>query len=155
MIDTNLTGVFHTLRAVVPEMRRRQHGRIVVISSMGGRMGIPNMGHYAAAKWGVIGLAKSLALEVADEGITVNVVCPTTVGTQMVLNEQTYRLFAPDVEDPSPELVDLRFRAAHPVPEAWLSAEAVTREVMHLVTEPGNITGSVVEIGLGVSARMH
>jgi NAD(P)-dependent dehydrogenase (short-subunit alcohol dehydrogenase family) len=93
MIDTNLTGVFHSLRAVVPHMRSRRYGRIVVTSSLGGRTGLPSISHYAASKWGVIGLAKSLALEVAAEGITVNVVCPTTVRTPMVLNETTYRLF--------------------------------------------------------------
>ena len=62
LVDTNLTGVFHTLRAAIPVMRRQRFGRIVVTSSMGGRMGIPELGAYNATKWGVIGLAKSLAL---------------------------------------------------------------------------------------------
>jgi NAD(P)-dependent dehydrogenase (short-subunit alcohol dehydrogenase family) len=84
LVDTNLTGVFHTLRAAIPVMRRQRFGRIVVTSSMGGRMGIPELAAYNATKWGVIGLAKSLALEVAKEGITVNVICPTTVQTPMV-----------------------------------------------------------------------
>jgi NAD(P)-dependent dehydrogenase (short-subunit alcohol dehydrogenase family) len=84
LVDTNLTGVFHTLRAVIPVMRRQRFGRIVVTSSMGGRMGIPELAPYNATKWAVIGLAKSLALEVAKEGITVNVICPTTVHTPMV-----------------------------------------------------------------------
>jgi NAD(P)-dependent dehydrogenase (short-subunit alcohol dehydrogenase family) len=155
MIDTNLTGVFHTLRAVVPHMRARRYGRIVITSSIGGRTGLPSISHYAAAKWGVIGLAKSLALEVVTEGITVNVVCPTTVRTPMVLNETTYRLFAPDAGQITDEVVAERFRAHHPVPRPWLEPEDVTREVVHLVTETGNITGAVVEIGLGLSARMH
>jgi len=84
LVDTNLTGVFHTLRAAIPVMRRQRFGRIVVTSSMGGRMGIPDLAAYNATKWGVIGLAKSVALEVAKEGITVNVICPTTVQTPMV-----------------------------------------------------------------------
>jgi len=84
LMDTNLTGAFHTLRAAVPVMRRQRFGRIVVTSSMGGRMGIPELAAYNATKWGVIGLAKSVALEVAKEGITVNVICPTTVQTPMV-----------------------------------------------------------------------
>jgi SDR family mycofactocin-dependent oxidoreductase len=155
MIDTNLTGVFHSLRAVVPHMRARRYGRIVVISSFGGRYGLANISHYAAAKWGVIGLAKSLALEVADEGITVNVVCPSTVRTTMVLNENTYRLFAPDVEEHTDEIMGERFRAHHVIPRPWLQPEDVSREVVHLVTEGGNISGAVVEIGLGLSARMH
>lgn len=52
LVDTNLTGAFHTLRAAIPVMRRQQYGRIVVTSSMGGRMGIPELAAYNATKWG-------------------------------------------------------------------------------------------------------
>jgi SDR family mycofactocin-dependent oxidoreductase len=154
-IDTNLTGVFHSLRAVLPHMRERRYGRIVVTSSIGGRTGVPNLSHYAATKWAVIGLAKSLALEVADDGITVNVVCPTSVRTPMVLNETMYRLFAPDVAEITDEIVAQRFSGQHPIRRPWIEPEDVSREVVHLVTERGNITGAVVEIGLGITARMH
>jgi SDR family mycofactocin-dependent oxidoreductase len=154
MIGTNLTGVFHVMRAVVPHMRERGYGRIVVISSQGGRAGLPGISHYAAAKWGVIGLAKSLALEVAAEGITVNVVAPTTVRTPMVVNEQTIERDANGNPLPD-EILGKRFAAHHPIPRPWIYPEDVAREVVHLVTEPGNITGAVIEIGLGQSARMH
>jgi SDR family mycofactocin-dependent oxidoreductase len=154
MIGTNLTGVFHVMRAVVPHMRQRGYGRIVVISSQGGRAGLPGISHYAAAKWGVIGLAKSLALEVAAEGITVNVVAPTTVRTPMVVNEQTTERDANGTPLPD-EILGKRFAAHHPIPRPWIYPEDVAREVVHLVTEPGNITGTVIEIGLGQSARMH
>jgi SDR family mycofactocin-dependent oxidoreductase len=158
MIGTNLTGVFHAMRAVVPHMRQRGYGRIVVISSLGGRTGLPGIAHYSAAKWGVIGLAKSLALEVAAEGITVNVVAPTTVRTPMVVNEQTVeQTIERDAngEPLSDEILGKRFAAHHPIPRPWVYPEDVAREVVHLVTEPGNITGAVIEIGLGQSARMH
>jgi SDR family mycofactocin-dependent oxidoreductase len=154
MIGTNLTGVFHAMRAVVPHMRERGYGRIVVISSQGGRTGLPGIAHYSAAKWGVIGLAKSLALEVAAEGITVNVVAPTTVRTPMVVNEQTIERDA-NGEPLSDEILGKRFAAHHPIPRPWVYPEDVAREVVHLATEPGNITGAVIEIGLGQSARMH
>ena len=61
MIDTNLTGVFHAMRAVLPTMIEQRFGRIVATSSMAGKLGFANVGHYVAAKWGVIGLAKSAA----------------------------------------------------------------------------------------------
>ena len=154
MIDTNLTGVFHAMRAVVPHMRARRYGRIVAISSLGGLTGLPSISHYSAAKWGVIGLAKSLALEVAAEGITVNVVAPTTVRTPMVVNEATIERDA-NGEPASDEVLGRRFAAHHPIPRPWIYPEDVAREVVHLVTEPGNITGAVIEIGLGQSARMH
>ena len=146
LVDTNLTGAFHTLRAAVPVMRRQRFGRIVVTSSMGGRMGIPELAAYNATKWGVIGLAKSVALEVAKDGITVNVVCPTTVQTPMV---------QPDGADEVPNELVRKMMKANPIPKPWLAAEDVSRAVMYLVTDPGVITGSVLEIGLGGSARMH
>lgn len=145
LVDTNLTGVFHCLRAAVKPMRLGHFGRIVVTSSMGGRMGIPDIGAYSATKWGVIGMAKSLALEVAKDGITVNVVCPCTVATPMALP-------AGKVPD---EAIVQRARRINPIPEPWLEAQDVTRAVVHLVTDPGVLTGVVMEIGLGSSARLH
>ncbi|MDG5483741.1 mycofactocin-coupled SDR family oxidoreductase [Mycolicibacterium gadium] len=146
LVDTNLTGVFHTLRAAIPVMRRQRFGRIVVTSSMGGRMGIPELAAYNATKWGVIGLAKSLALEVAKEGVTVNVICPTTVHTPMV-----QPVGADDVPD---ELVQ-RMMRANPIPRPWIEPEDVSHGLLYLVTDPGVVTGSVLEIGLGGSARIH
>jgi SDR family mycofactocin-dependent oxidoreductase len=146
LMDTNLTGVFHTLRAAVPVMRRQRFGRIVVTSSMGGRMGIPELAAYNATKWGVIGLAKSLALEVAKEGITVNVICPTTVHTPMV---------QPVGGDEVPDDLVRRMMKANPIPQPWLEPEDVSRGLLYLVTDPGVVTGSVLEIGLGGSARIH
>jgi SDR family mycofactocin-dependent oxidoreductase len=146
LVDTNLTGAFHMLRAAIPVMRRQRFGRIVVTSSMGGRMGIPELAAYNATKWAVIGLAKSVALEVAKEGITVNVICPTTVQTPMV---------QPEGADGVPDDLVRRMMKANPIPQPWLAPEDVSRGLLYLVTDPGVITGSVLEIGLGASARMH
>jgi SDR family mycofactocin-dependent oxidoreductase len=146
LLDTNLTGTFNTLRAAIPVMRRQRFGRIVVTSSMGGRMGIPELAAYNATKWGVIGLAKSVALEVAKDGITVNVVCPTTTQTPMV---------QPAGGDDIPDDLVRRMMKANPIPQPWLQPEDVSRGIVYLVTDPGVITGSVLEIGLGGSARIH
>lgn len=146
LVDTNLTGTFNTLRAVVPAMQARRYGRIVVTSSMGARMGIPGLSAYGATKWGVIGMAKCLALEVAKEGITVNVVCPTTVQTPMV---------QPDPNQDVPDDLVRRFLRGNPVPQPWIQPEDVSRAVLYLVSDPGVITGSVLEISLGTSARIH
>ncbi|MCV7146692.1 mycofactocin-coupled SDR family oxidoreductase [Mycobacterium riyadhense] len=146
LVDTNLSGVFHTLRAAIPVMRRQHFGRIVVTSSMGGRMGIPELAAYNATKWGIIGLAKSVALEVAKVGITVNVICPTTTQTPMV---------QPAGADDVPDDLVRRMMKANPIPRPWLQPEDVSRGVVYLVTDPGVITGSVLEIGLGGSARTH
>lgn len=152
MIDTNLTGTFHTVQAVVPHMRQRDYGRIIVISSMSGRSGGINLSHYAATKFGVIGMVKSLALELATTGVTANVVCPSTTSTPMIHNEAWYRIFRPDIASPTQEDVEPVFAALNPMHVAWLPPDAVSRAVLYLATDEGFTTGSVLEVGLGNSA---
>ena len=96
-LDTNLGGVMWAMQAVVPGMVERGSGRIVATASMAARGGSRNLSAYSASKWGVIGLVKCLALEVAGTGVTVNAVCPAAVETPMVLNDANYRLFCPDL----------------------------------------------------------
>jgi len=84
VIDTNLTGVFNTVRPVWPGMRERKFGRVIVISSVNGQKGQAGQVNYAATKAGDIGIVRSLAQEGARVGITANVVCPGYIGTEMV-----------------------------------------------------------------------
>lgn len=83
MIDINLTGVFHTVQAALPDMREAKWGRIITISSHAAQSGAMDRAHYAAAKSGVIGLTRSLARELAAHGITVNTIPPSVVATPM------------------------------------------------------------------------
>ena len=83
VIDTNLVSAFLTCRAVVPGMRERRAGRIVLMSSVQAKEGTALAGPYAAAKAGMIALAKTLAKEVADRDILVNAITPTVVRTAM------------------------------------------------------------------------
>ncbi|MFB7494509.1 SDR family NAD(P)-dependent oxidoreductase [Streptomyces sp. NPDC056161] len=81
VVDTNLSGTFHLVQAVLPGMRRRGRGRIVVLASEWGVTGWPEAGAYAASKAGLISLVKSLGRELAPEGIVVNAVAPGVVDT--------------------------------------------------------------------------
>ncbi|MCL4721854.1 MAG: 3-oxoacyl-ACP reductase FabG [Gammaproteobacteria bacterium] len=83
VLATNLTSVFLTSRAFVRGMLKQRHGRIINISSVVGAMGNPGQSNYAATKAGVIGFSKSLAREVASRGITVNVIAPGFIETDM------------------------------------------------------------------------
>ena len=84
-IDVNLTGAFRTIQACLGGMRERRHGRIVVISSVAALGGLPGQVAYAASKAGQLGMVRTLAVENARHGITVNAVLPGLVGTEQVL----------------------------------------------------------------------
>ncbi|CAL8478923.1 SDR family oxidoreductase [Caballeronia novacaledonica] len=84
MLDVNLTGVFLCTRAVLPSMLERGYGRIVNVASTAGQVGYAYVAAYCAAKHGVIGLTRALALEVATKGVTVNAVCPGYTETELL-----------------------------------------------------------------------
>ncbi|MAY99498.1 MAG: beta-ketoacyl-ACP reductase [Micavibrio sp.] len=83
VIDTNLNSCFNMCHAVIPSMRENRHGRIVNISSINGQKGQLGQTNYSAAKAGMLGFTKALALESAARGITVNAICPGYINTDM------------------------------------------------------------------------
>jgi (+)-trans-carveol dehydrogenase len=152
MIDINLIGVWHTMKAVVPHMERRKFGRIVATGSTASFIGHPNVAHYCAAKHGVIGLAKSVALEQAANGITVNVVCPSSVGTKMILNEAVIELMSPD--DPTEEAAGAVHQSMNAIPVPWVEPGDVSEVVLFLASEEARyMTGTEVKIDLGYTAN--
>jgi len=153
VIDTDLTGVFKPMRAVIPHMREQGWGRIIATASMAGRTGLPTVAHYCAAKWGVIGLCKSVAREVADRGVTVNCVCPTNVDTDMIHNQAFYQLFAPGIENPTREQAVPGFQSLNAIPVPWIEPKDISEAMLFLASEEARyITGEALHVSAGWNA---
>ncbi len=154
VIDINLTGTFNVFRAASPGMRRRRWGRLVGVSSMMGRSSNPTIAAYCASKWGVIGLVKAAAQDLAHHGVTVNAVAPGNIGTSMLLNEHMFKMMRPDLDAPTADDMAPVMAGLHAQPVPWLEPEEVTRAVMYLVAEEAaHITGTVMDVSAGASAR--
>jgi SDR family mycofactocin-dependent oxidoreductase len=154
MIGTDLTGVFHTIRTVSPQMKRQGFGRIVATSSMLGRQGCGYMAHYCAAKWGVIGLVKSAAIELAPFGITVNAVAPGNIRTPMVVNDAMVETLSGGNPDATFDDVLPLLGALHVLPMALLEPEDVTNAILFLFSDDARaMTGAVLDVSAGNTSR--
>jgi (+)-trans-carveol dehydrogenase len=155
MIDVNLTGVWHTTKAAVPHLVEGGHGgSMILTSSTAGLRAFPNFAHYVAAKHGVVGLMRTLALELAPHMIRVNSVHPTSVNTDMVHNDATYRLFAPDIENPTGEQVAPRFGEMNALPINWVEARDISNAVLFLASDEARyITGVTLPVDAGALVK--
>jgi (+)-trans-carveol dehydrogenase len=153
VIDTNLTGVWHSVKAAIPHLRAGgRGGSIVLTSSTAGLMALDNLGHYVAAKHGVVGLMRTLALELAPEMIRVNTVHPTNVSTAMILNAPTYALFAPDLpeRDRTKERLAERFQAMNALPIPWVEPVDISNAVLWLASDEARyVTGVTLPVDAG------
>ena len=138
----NLTGTFHCLQAVIPDMVAAGWGRIVTISSSSAQQGAPRMGHYSASKGGVIALTRSLAKEFGTKGITVNTIPPSMIDTPMSRQSQEVG-----------NLPDTEFLAARiPVGRVGTSDDIAAAAVFLCSDDAGYITGQVIGVNGGAVA---
>jgi 3-oxoacyl-[acyl-carrier protein] reductase len=136
VLDTNLTGTFLMSKGAVRLMARKRYGRIVLITSPSARHGFEGQSNYAASKAGQIGMARSLAREVAKRGITVNCVSPGFVDTELLAD------LTPAQKDEFRKSVPLQ-RFAEPREVAYAVRALAAREASY-------ITGSVLEVAGGL-----
>lgn len=144
MIDVSLKGYWLAVKYVVPQMLAQQTGgRIIMTSSVVGLRGEPGMAHYCASKWGVIGLAKSLAQELAPHHITVNTLHPTAVNTDIITG------MAQAAEMATEELVDFIYQN-HAMPVKLIEADDVANAALWLTSEEARyVTGQKLKIDAG------
>jgi SDR family mycofactocin-dependent oxidoreductase len=150
-IDINLTGLWHTARAAIPHLiEGGRGGSIVLTSSVAGLKAPANMSHYVSAKHGVVGLMRSLAVELGEHGIRVNSIHPTNVNTPMFMNEGTFRMFRPDLENPGADDVLPPARLMHVLPIGWVEPADTSNAILFLVSDEARyITGVPLPIDAG------
>ena len=146
MLDINLKGAWIVARRVIPHMMARRAGVIINNSSVAGLRGMARLSHYAASKWGLVGLTKSWAIELAPHGIRVVSIHPTGVNTPM--NDGLAEL-----EGLSPLQVAER-SAGNLLPVPWVEPEDVAHAVVFLASDRARyMTGSQFVLDAGLLSR--
>jgi SDR family mycofactocin-dependent oxidoreductase len=146
MLDINLKGAWLVARRVIPLMIRQRSGVIINNSSIAGLRGMNRLSHYAASKWGLTGLTKSWAIELAPYGIRVNSVHPTGVNTPM--NDGLAAL-----EGLTPREIAER-SAGNLLPVPWIEPEDVANAVLYLASDKARyVTGAPLVIDAGLLSR--
>jgi len=155
MIDTNLTGVWHTAKAAIPHIKAGgRGGSLVLTSSATGLQAYPNVAHYVSAKHGVVGLMRTLALELAPDMIRVNSLHPTQVDTPMIMNEPTFRLFLPGVEHPTVEDFEPASQAMNALPIPWVEPVDISNALLFLASDEARyVTGVALPIDAGAVVK--
>ena len=147
MLDTHLKGTFLCCKYVVPHMIEQHSGKVVNISSVGGMRGFGMGSHYCAAKHGIIGLTKSLAMETAEHNINVNTVCPGTVWTDMMAGLAGF--FGMETADAKEN-----FLAGHLFKDREITPDDIGQAVLWYCTEDSKcITGGQIAVDCGWTAR--
>jgi SDR family mycofactocin-dependent oxidoreductase len=152
--DVNLTGVFNTVKVALPHiMASGDGGSIILISSLAGTKGLANLAAYTAAKHGLAGLMKVLVNEYGRHRIRVNTINPNTIGTSMIQNESTYKLFRPDLTQPSLEDAAPAFAGLNPFNITFIDPVHVSNAVVFLASDEAlYVSGAQLPVDAGAGA---
>ncbi len=146
MIDINLKGAWLAARHIIPHMIKQRYGVIINNSSTAGMRGMNRLSHYAASKWGLVGLTKSWAIELAPHNIRVNSIHPTGVNTPM--NDGLAFL-----EGSTPKEIAER-SAGNLLPVPWIEPEDVAQAILYLASDAARyVTGTQFVIDAGLLTR--
>jgi len=122
----------------------------VLTSSIGGMHALPNMSHYVSAKHGVVGLMRSLAVELGQHGIRVNSIHPTNVNTDMMRVEPMFRSFRPDLEHPTLEDALPAYKVQQAMDISWVEPVDISNAVLYLASDEARyVTGVQLRVDAG------
>tara|TARA_B100000686_G_scaffold354281_1_gene463710 strand:- start:14976 stop:15737 length:762 start_codon:yes stop_codon:yes gene_type:complete len=143
IIDTNLNSVFYTTRSVIKGMIERKSGKIIVISSVSGKLGGAYRSAYHAAKHGAIGFVRSIALEVAEYNITINAICPGFVETKMMADSRELFVDSDSID------IDKELKKDIPMKRFLEPAEIASMSLYLASDAASGITGQAYTISCG------
>lgn len=150
VVDVNLTGAANSMWAALPQMKKQKSGRMIVLASNLGRQGFSGIANYVATKWGVIGLVKSVALELGKYNITVNAINPTAVNAPLYRSEAGEQILGVD----SPQAQDALTLLNHALPIPALNPEDIADGILFLASNDAKyISGIALDIAAGGNAR--
>lgn len=150
-IDINLTGVWRTVRSVVPSMLERgAGGSIIITSSTAGLRAAARTAAYSSSKHAVVGLMRTLAIELAPHMIRVNTIHPTAVATDMILSPSRFKRFRPDLDEPTLEDVAEVLQPLNLLPIPWLEPVDVSNALLWLASDEARyVTGVALPVDAG------
>ncbi|MCC6147043.1 MAG: SDR family oxidoreductase [Anaerolineaceae bacterium] len=149
LIDINLTGVFLSNRAVAPVMMKQKSGSIINISSMAGKTSFPASAEYSASKSGVIGLTRTVAMDMAPYNVTVNAICPGNTVTDMVVKEVSVQVSAAVGMSPE-EWIQMRAndaplkRLAEPWEMGGVAAFLASQDSRYITAQSIEVDGGII-----------
>ncbi len=151
IIAINLSSAFHTMRAAIPAMKEKRHGRIINVASAHGLIASPFKAAYVAAKHGIMGLTKTAALELAEFGVTVNAICPGYVLTPLVEKQIPDTAKARGISEAQVKSdVMLKFQPT----KEFVAVEEVAAVALFLASDAARqITGTHISIDGGWTAQ--
>jgi (+)-trans-carveol dehydrogenase len=155
-VGVDLKGVWIACKLCIPHMLSRRSGKIICVSSTAGLKGMANLAHYVAAKHGVLGLVKTLAIELAPYNINVNAICPTSVDTAMLSNQALYDVFAggPGPLASHEHMLELMNQLNLFSDRGLLSPEDISSVVLWLASEEArHLTGCALPVDAGYLTR--
>lgn len=153
ILAVDLTGVFRTVRAVLPSMIAAQRGgSIIITSSIAGLLGFGWCAPYSAAKHGLVGLMRALVNEVSDHSIRVNTVHPSSVNTPMIMNDLVIGEIDP--ENQSVDTMCQVLEREHTLPVPWLESEDISSALVWLASDESRyVTGLTMALDAGKTTK--
>ncbi|MGN7438624.1 MAG: SDR family NAD(P)-dependent oxidoreductase [Alcanivorax sp.] len=152
IMNVNVTGVANTAHAAIPYLKQnKKGGRIIAISSVAGRRGVSQLTSYSASKWAVIGLVKSLALDLGEHNITVNAIAPTAVQTVMWRGADNGEM----INKIKNSAMDMLVRNYHALPTGSIHPDEIANAAAFLASDNAKyVSGITLDVNAGWSGQM-